>query len=72
MVLKPITLQYFKKVQCLQLGKNFFLPFININNNVNELIKNIENNIIKLHADIQLIHNFMSPFPKDYTDVKII
>jgi len=43
-----------KKVQCLlQLGQNFSLPSLNINNNVNELIKNIENNIIKLHADIQ-------------------
>jgi len=70
-----------KKVQCLlQLEQNFSLPSLNTNNN--ELIKNIENNIIKLHSDTQtevrnrsisLIHNLMStPLPKDHTDVKII
>jgi len=58
------------EVQCLlQLGQNFSLPANNKNENIIQLIKNIENNIIKLHSDTQkeirnrsipIMHNFMS------------
>jgi len=42
------------EVQCLfQLGQNFFLPASNMNENIIQLIKNIKNNIIKLHSDTQ-------------------
>jgi len=61
-------------VQCLlQLGPNFSLPLHNTNNNTIQLIKNIENNIIKLHTDTQnairnktipLIHNLSTVLHK--------
>jgi len=35
----------------LQLGHNFSLPSVNSNNNIIQTIKNIENNIIKVHTD---------------------
>jgi len=53
----------------LQLGQIFALPSLNIKHNIHQLIKNIENNIDKLHPDIQtdirnrsipLIHNLTS------------
>jgi len=58
------------KVQSLlQLGENFSLPSTNTSNNIVQLIKNIENNIINLHEDTQVevrnrsipvIHNLLS------------
>jgi len=39
--------------QLLQLGHNFSLPSVNSNNHITQTIKNIENNIMKLHTDDQ-------------------
>jgi len=66
------------KVQCLlQLEQNFSLLSLNTINNIIQLIKNIENNIIKLQADTQnvirnwsVLHNFKSfSLYKDHTDL---
>jgi len=70
-------------VQCLlQLGQNFSLPTNNMNKNIIQLIKNIENNIIKLHPDIQkeirnrsvpIMHNLMSSsLHMDINDRRIV
>jgi len=72
-----------RQVQCLlQLGQNFSMPVINIKNSITQLIKNIENNIIKLDAEIQteirnrsipILHNMLSkPRHNNLTDVDII
>jgi len=72
-----------EKVQCLlQLGQNFSIPALNMNNNIIQVIKNIENNIKNLQPDTQkeirnrsvpLIHNLMSSsLYRDTSDHKII
>jgi len=68
--------------QLLQLGHNFSLPSVNSNNNITQTIKNIENNIMKLHTDdqntirnyaIPLLHNLNNPAHYcEHTDLKII
>jgi len=65
----------------IQLGHNFSLPSTDSNNNVVQLIKNIENNIINLHQDTQneirnrsipILHNLTSKsLYKDPIDIHI-
>jgi len=65
----------------LQLDQNFSLPPNNTQNNIIQLIKNIENNIIKLYPDTQIeirnktiptLHNLKSPLKLDHTEQKIL
>jgi len=81
-----INLSHYKvphKVQSLlQLGQNFSLPSTNTNNNIVQIIKNIENNIINLHEDTQVevrnrsipvIHNLLSKvIYEDPIDIQIL
>jgi len=66
----------------LQLGHNFSLPSNDSNNNTIQLIKNIENNLIKFHEDVQFeVRNRVLPFlhnikhkarHKDTKDIQIL
>jgi len=66
----------------LQLGQNFSLPPTNNKHNIIQLVKNIENNIINLHLDIQtkvrnrsipFIHNLLSRSSNvNPTDTKLL